>query len=113
MTFIINLLITFGAFFQVCWVLFSLTFGWRIFLITALCWWAGSGLRGSLYGDLAQKKIGLIGATALLTLSFFLVSFFAQEIDFYGLHRVALELWQYLILTFAIGFIFTSKRFAR
>ena len=108
----IELLGSIGAFVSVGWVLFSFTFGWKVFFLTALCWWGGSGLRGSLYGDVGQKKIGFIAAIIFLSLGLFLARFIENDIRIDNLNQFSIELWQYLIFSFFIGFSMTSKRFA-
>ena len=81
MAFIIELLASIVALIQICWVFFSITFGWKVFLLTVLCWWGGSGLRGSLYGDVKQKKIGFISAIVFLSIGLFLAQFIEKNLS--------------------------------
>jgi len=112
MAFIIELLVSIVAVIQICWVFFSITFGWKVFLLTVLCWWGGSGLRGSLYGDVKQKKIGFISAIVFLSIGLFLAQFIERNIIIDYLNQISIELWQYLVLSFFVGFTLTGKRFA-
>jgi hypothetical protein len=97
------------AFFQIAWVFSSLFFSWKLFILTVICWFAGSGLRGSLYGIAGQKVFGLVAAIIFISGSLLASKHVSTAIIFQG---VILSANQWLLLSFGIGFCLTTKHLA-
>tara|TARA_Y100000389_G_C16975386_1_gene277662 strand:+ start:17 stop:373 length:357 start_codon:yes stop_codon:yes gene_type:complete len=97
------------SFLQIAWVFSSLFFGWKLLILTVICWFAGSGLRGSLYGIAGQKVFGLVAAIIFVSGSLLASKYVSTEIIFQG---VILSANQWLLLSFGIGFCLTTKHLA-
>jgi len=97
------------AFFQIAWVFSSLFFSWKLFILTVICWFAGSGLKGSLHGEKQQKVFGLLAAIVFLSVGLLTSKYISTEIVLQG---VMLSAIQWLLLSFGIGFCLTTKHIA-
>lgn len=72
-----------------------------------LALFAGSGIRGSLYGDNKQKLAGIIFGILISSLSLFWISSSGFYVIIYDV-TIKGELW--VILGLLIGFVFTLKK---
>lgn len=79
------------------------------FICPLLALFAGSGLRGSLYGDKGQKTFGLVMACIFFAVS----SYWISSTGFYvSLYNVTIGGGLWVIIGLLIGFIFTTKKYA-
>ena len=79
------------------------------FICPLLALFAGSGLRGSLYGDKGQKIGGIVMACILFAIS----SYWISNTGFYvSLFNVTIGGGLWVIIGLLVGFIFTTKKYA-
>ena len=74
-----------------------------------LALFAGSGLRGSLYGDTGQKVGGAIMATIFIVVATYWIS---KTGYFVVLFEITINGTQWLFIGLLVGFIFTPKSYA-
>ena len=79
------------------------------FICPLLALFAGSGLRGSLYGDKRQKIAGLVMAC----ISFAVSSYWISSTGFYvSLFNVTIGGGLWVIIGLLVGFVFTTNKYA-
>ena len=79
------------------------------FICPLLALFAGSGLRGSLYGDKGQKIGGIVMACIFFAVS----SYWISSTGFYvSIFNVSIGGGLWVIIGLLIGFIFTEKKYA-
>ena len=79
------------------------------FICPLLALFAGSGLRGSLYGDKGQKIGGIVMACIFFAIS----SYWISNTGFYvSLFNVTIGGGLWVIIGLLVGFIFTTKKYA-
>ena len=87
---------------------FNSSFGIALSGIIApiIAWAGGSGLRGSLYGEIKQKIFGIIFGIVFLSISTFWINKTGYWVYFFDV-GLSGNLW--VLIGFLVGLIFTTK----
>ncbi len=81
-------------------------------LAPMIAWFGGSGTRGSLYAKAPQKIAGIVMGFVFLAIGVWWVEAVGFRVNVNLGDGLTIPGWQWVILAYAVGLIFTSRKFA-